>query len=282
MTGYRSILLCAFSVAAVWLPSVSFGQNRSLESATDFISTYCIDCHTADDPGGEREFETLDLGKEDWNTQLRLQEMIDQLTLGAMPPDDADQPNTEDRLGAISQLTKLLANMRESTASTGGQTVLRRLSRREYRNTVRDLLGIEMTMFDPTIEFPADNLSHHADNIGDALVTSGYLLEKYLDAADRCVEKALPSESAPQPREWVFKGKFDQQSELDGAHRYAFDRKFLVLYDHPLNDKPEGAYGPLADFDSGVPFDGTYEIKVLAEALHRDTPYARDTVFIDR
>ena len=93
------------------------------------------------------------------------------------------------------------------------------------RNTVGDLLGIDMTMFDPTIEFLADNLSNHFDNFGDALVTSGYLLEKYLDSADRCIEKALPEalsespekqalakQSRSNPQEWVFNSKFEQSS----------------------------------------------------------------------
>ena len=281
MIPFRHACLVVCLTAMGWLPSNSQAQSPSLEKAKAFVSNYCVACHTVDDRSGEREFESLDLGKDHWDTQLRVQEIIDQLTLGAMPPEDADQPNTKDRLSAITELTQLLSAMRERTTSTGGQTVLRRLTRREYRNTVGDLLAIDMTMFDPTIEFPADNLSNHFDNIGDTLVTSGYLLEKVLDAADRCVEKAFASQAPAKPQEWVFNAKFLQQSELNGAHKHAFDNKYMVLYDHPLNDKPEGAFGPLLDFSSGVPVDGIYEIRVLAEALHRDTPYTQETVTID-
>jgi hypothetical protein len=272
-------VLC--SMALICVPSTTSAQSPPLQNATTFLGSYCVACHSVDDPSGEREFESLDLGKDDWDTQLRLQEIIDQITLGSMPPEDADQPGTNDRLSTITQLTQLLTEMRERTTSSGGQTVLRRLTRREYRNTVGDLLAIDMTMFDPTIEFPADNLSNHFDNFGDALVTSGYLLEKYLDAADRCVEKALASQPVPAPQEWIFEENFLQQNELNAAHRYAFENKYLMLYDHPLNDKPEGAYGPLLEFSSGVPVDGVYEVHVLAQALHRDTPYTPQTVFID-
>ncbi|MEQ1827517.1 MAG: DUF1592 domain-containing protein [Pirellula sp.] len=273
------LVVCAVSIAL--LPICVEAQGPAFENAKAFVSKYCVACHTADDPSGEREFETLDFGKDHWDMQLRLQDMIDQLTLGTMPPEDADQPSTKDRLRAINQLTQLLGDMRGRTTSTGGQTVLRRLTRREYRNTVGDLLAIDMTMFDPTIEFPADNLSNHFDNIGDTLVTSGSLLEKYLDAADRCVEKALASPAPQNPQEWGFNDKFLQQSELNAAHKHAFDNKYMVLYDHPLNDKPEGAFGPLLSFSSGVPVDGMYEVKVLAQALHRDTPYTAETVLID-
>lgn len=277
-----------------WCPCEVQAQDSALMKSRVFLEKYCIDCHSVDDPNGEREFETLDLGTNHFDTQLRLQEIIDQMTLGAMPPEDGDQPSTQDRLSAITQLTQRLSDMRERATSTGAQTVLRRLTRREYRNTVGDLLGIDMTMFDPTIEFPADNLSNHFDNFGDVLVTSGYLLEKYLDAADRCIEKALPEslfnspekqalakQSSSSPQEWAFNSNFEQQSELKGAHRYAFDLRYMVLYDHPLNDKPEGAYGPLPRFPNGVPVDGIYEVKVQAQALHRDTPYTSKTVYID-
>ncbi len=285
----RSTCLLSLLLVIVACRSDICAQDPLLTNAKTFLDKYCVACHSVDDPSGEREFETLDLKNDHFDTQLKLQEIIDQITLETMPPEDSDQPGTKDRLAAIAQLTKVLSDMRERSTSTGGQTVLRRLTRREYRNTVRDLLGIDMTMFDPTIEFPADNLSNHFDNIGDVLVTSGYLLEKYLDAADRCVEKALPEAPAAvpekpspsKPQEWVFNQGFEQQSELKGAHRYAFDLRYLVLYDHPLNDKPEGAYGPLPGFSNGVPVDGLYDVRVQAQALHRDTPYSTQTVLID-
>lgn len=280
MSGFRFHGVVTCFIVIMSAPNVSFADEPSRDAAKAFLAGYCVDCHTVDDPSGEREFETLDLANDHWDNQLQLQEIVDQMTLGGMPPEDAEQPSTEERLLAIGQLTDLLAGMRERTTSTGGQSVLRRLSRREYRNTVGDLLAIDMTMFDPTNEFPADNLSQHFDNFGDTLVTSGYLLEKYLDAADRCVDKALPTQQTPEPREWVFNDNFIQQQELNRAHQQAFANKYMVLYDHPLNDKPEGAYGPLPKFISGVPVDGIYEVKVLAQALHRDSPYSNKTIFI--
>jgi len=123
-------------------------------------------------------------------------------------------------------------------------------------------------------------LSHHGqleDRIEALITLETYQIEQFV----RFVEKALAPQAPSKTREWVFNGEFFPQSELKGAHRHAFDNKYMVLYDHPLNDKPEGAFGPLPEFSSGVPVDGIYEVKVLAQALHRDTPYTRATVFID-
>jgi hypothetical protein len=280
-TRLLSGVLTACALIGIASPLTDACQAEEAARPHPFLARFCMDCHTADDPSGEREFTTLDLSDSSLETQLRLQEIIDQLNLGAMPPEDGEQPSDKDRLAGVRSLTGILAQMREETASTGGQTVLRRLSRREYRNTMGDLLGIDMTMFDPTQEFPADDLSENADNIGAALTTSGYLLEKYLEAADACVEKAFALAEPAESQKWVFKDYFYQQPELRRAHDHAFKHRYLVLYDHPLNEKPEGAYGPLHKLTGGVPADGVYEVRVQAQALHRDTPYGPQAVIID-
>ena len=265
---------------AILFVTVELRANDSL-NATAFLDSFCIECHATDDPSGELELETISWDASHFDMQYRVQDAIDQLTLGAMPPPDSDQPTSQERVVAIRQMTRLLGRMREKSRSTGGKTILRRLNHREYRNTIGDLLSIDMTMFDPTINFPAENMSHGFDNLGDTLVTSSYLLENYLEAASLSVEKAFAIHERPPVQTWVFKDHFEQQQELKSAHKAAFDHRYLCLYDHRQNDKPEGAYGPLVHFKGGVPHDGMYEIEVLAESMHRDTPYPESVVKLD-
>ncbi len=156
-----------------------------------FIDQFCTDCHSGGDPSGGRDFGSLDISANTPTTRVSLQEIADQVELGAMPPNDASQPSASQRRHSSQMLAKLLADKRQKSPPTTTPLGLRRLSRREYRNTIRDLFGIDITMFDPTSEFPADRLIGGFDNNGDALVTSGFLLEKYLQAADACVEKAF-------------------------------------------------------------------------------------------
>ena len=247
------------------------------EPPTKFLKQFCVECHRGEDPGGDRDLATLDFQSANQETLVLTQDVIDQLTLGAMPPEDAErQPTSTERSRAIEQLTTTLTALRKRFQSTGGQTVLRRLTRAEYRSTVSDLLNLDLSMFDPTIRFPRDETVEHLDNIGDALVTSAFLLEQYFDAADAVVEKALHSREQPELREWTFAGNFRQQPELSAAHKDAFKYRYMCLYDSPLADKPEGAYGPLEAMRDGVHADGIYQIRVLAQALHRDTPYTAE------
>ena len=70
-----------------------------------------------------------------------------------------------------------------------GRVTLRRLNRVEYRNTIRDLTGVD---YDTSSEFPPDDSGYGFDNIGDAMSVSPLLMEKYLNAARVIVAKAVP------------------------------------------------------------------------------------------
>ena len=191
-----------------------------------------------------------------------------------MPPENAKRhPATPEVTAIIAQLTQLSADAHTRLASTGGQTVLRRLNRREYLNTVGDLFALNLAMFDPTTKFPRDQSVQHMDNIGDALKTSGYLLAQYVDAADQVVEKALSTPQPPAEKTWRFTGNFQQQPELRYSHGKVQNYRYMCLYETAQSTQHEGAYGPLLAFASGVPADGYYEIRVKAEAKNRRHPY---------
>ncbi len=242
-----------------------------------FFTTYCEECHGPEKQKGERRFDQLALPATHPDTILLLQEMIDQLNLGEMPPAKAERhPGAVEVREVVAELSKLVAAGHAQLASTGGQTVLRRLNRREYLNTVGDLFGIEMAMFDPTTSFPRDQVVQHMDNIGDGLKTSGYLLAQYLEAADQVVEKAFNQVTRPTEQTWRFTSDFRQQPELRYSHGRVHNYSYLCLYETTNSDKHEGAYGPLLAFADGVPADGYYEIRVKAEAKFRKNNYAPD------
>ena len=83
-----------------------------------------------------------------------------------------------------------------------GQVVIHRLNRLEYRNTIRDLLGVS---YNTEIEFPPDAAGIGLDNIAELLTMSPLMLEKYLDAAEAILEGAYPTQPtktvAIQPKE---------------------------------------------------------------------------------
>ena len=273
--GFALVLLCGA------LPAVSSSAappDPALdESVRTFFENYCVKCHGAEKEKGDRRFDELVLPATHPDAVLLLQDAIDLITLGDMPPSDEEiQPTAAEKSDMIAQLTQLVETGRASLASTGGETVLRRINRREYVNTVGDLFGLDMTMFDPTTTFPRDQVVEHMDNLGDALKISGYLLDQYLEAADQVVEKAFQQPKRPKEQTWRFDRDFQQQNELRYAHGKAHNFAYLALYETFNSDKHEGAYGPLLNFSDGVPADGFYEIRVKAEAKFRQHDYAPD------
>lgn len=227
------------------------------DPSAGFLSTYCVTCHGEKAQMGNRRFDRDPLTAQDTAAIARRVES------GTMPPPQARQPGAAERRAFLIHLAK----------QNPDKVALRRLNRREYLNTIGDLLRMPMDQFDPTSRFPRDQQYAHMDNIGETLLTSGYLLEQYLDAADAIIRKALPEQPAPAPRTWVFKDHFLQQKELDNARQRNKLTQYMSLFEHPRTPHYEGAFAPLHAFAEGVPYDGFYEVRVSVEALHRKHPY---------
>ncbi len=260
------ILLAAFLTA-------DRGVARDIDPVL-FLKTYCVECHGPEEQKGDRRYDQTTFPLTDELGVIEIQDAIDQLNLGDMPPRKAKRhPEPAELSGAIAALTREVETAHAALAGTGGQTLLRRLNRREYLNTVGDLFAMPMETFDPTAKFPRDQTVEHMDNLGDALVTSGYLLDQYLDSADRLVERALGMTQQPEERTWEFRGNFDQGQELRYSHGKVHNFRYLCVYEVPNTVNHEGGYAAISEFAEGVPADGHYEIRVLAQAMHRDTPY---------
>lgn len=278
--GRLSVALFVLTVLATSRLSLSAvaeqsDGNAGAESSAivaNFLDSYCLACHDTGSAEGEREFETFGLPLTSQSHWITADEIIDQVTLKEMPPLDADQPSDEERLAVIEALRASIQEARDQFQSSGARTVLRRLSHREYENTLAALFGRRVDTLGLTADFPRENTLHHMDNVGEALITSGFLLDQYFQAADRLVETRL-GKPAMKPQTWHFTDNFQQYEELTGAHRSVFKFKFLCLYEQPNTDTRQGGYGHIEDFLEGVPVSGLYDIEVNAQAMHRDTHY---------
>lgn len=155
------------------------------------LEEHCYDCHGDGAKKGGVTFDTFAstdalLAKSDlWVHVLK------NLRSGTMPP--AKEPRLEAaELARLEDWIKRGALKLDPRNPDPGRVTLRRLNRVEYRNTIMDLMGIE---FRTDEEFPADDTGYGFDTIGDVLTTSPLLLEKYMQAAETIVAKAVPLQS---------------------------------------------------------------------------------------
>lgn len=271
-------LACACTLLILGsLPAVAEDMtSKSFESALEpFLDAYCIRCHGPEKQKGSRRFDQLKFPPPTVDDLYDFQDILDLLNLGEMPPiDEENQPSADERASIIAGLTDFVDGAYASLDPPEKETILRRLSHREYFNSISDLFEMDMRMFDPTGSFPGDLIVENLDNSGESLVTSGYLLDRYIQAADAIVEKALALPEKPQQQTWRFSGPFRQQKELDHRHRLAFQQKYLNLYENPNSAISFAAYGPLLDFEEGVPHGGYYRIRIKAEPMYQDHGYS--------
>src|SRR5258706_8243631 len=160
--------------------------SRFHKEVRPILSKFCYDCHGDGMDKGGLAFDQLsndDLLKkrEIWSKVLK------NLRAGLMPPEKKPRPSAED-IQQIESWVKYDAFGINPKNPDPGRVTLRRLNRVEYRNTIRDLAGID---FKADEEFPPDDTGYGFDNIGDVLTVSPLLLEKYMQAAETIVAAAV-------------------------------------------------------------------------------------------
>ena len=172
--------------ASVLASEVSVAAGEFRKDIQPILSEFCYDCHGDGAKKGEvslDQFESdqaLVENRQLWWNVLKL------LRADMMPPHKKPQPGPEQKQ-RIERWVKTAVFGVDSRNPDPGRVTVRRLNRVEYRNSIRDLVGVE---FNTEAEFPADDTGHGFDNIGDVLTLSPMLLEKYLGAAQTLVEKA--------------------------------------------------------------------------------------------
>jgi hypothetical protein len=160
----------------------------------EFLAAYCARCHDAKDANGGVRLDDLPLEMADVGTAERWQKVLGVLNSGEMPPDDEPQPPPDAKEKFLEALSKQMVIARKALADTGGVITMRRLNRREYVNTIRDLLAVEI---DPG-DLPADDNGDGFDTIGSGLFFSSDQFEQYLKLGRKAVDAALVTIDRPQ------------------------------------------------------------------------------------
>lgn len=212
----------------------------------------CTQCHDAEKRKGDvrlddaKAFSPALWGK-----------IYDALASREMPADDKPQPTETERQGLI-QHALTVAKQSAQIATTG----MRRLNKREYGNTVKDLLGLRAGTFDPG-EYIYKDETDGFDTDAEKLVTSNELLLEYLGAADKSLRHALFTDSKQPPKSQTIPVNL---SKMDGtAGRYMDRSREAVI------GRAGGKY-MLYDGDSTRTMrePGRYRITVTARAVDRD------------
>ena len=234
-------------------------HGKFTEQLQPLLQTYCVDCH---DTASEvvLSVDSPDAMTEDRDTWIRA---LAQVRLGTMPPSDGEPMDASARL-AMGELIDELANAVDCVRHpNAGRVALRRLNRHEYRNTIRDLTGVN---YSPAVGFPGDDVGYGFDNIGDVLSLPPILMEKYLDAAEEITGRAIYT--PPPARTFAL----DRQgSTLVGSDKYKDYGNGLVI----------SGNGSVT-LEKDLPFGGDYRLIVTASGQQAGNQPCRMRVQVGR
>lgn len=158
-----------------------------------FLKVHCVTCHSGETPSAALDLETLSHEPSDPETLRRWIKVHDRIASGEMPPREADQPNEQERRSAVSGLSQAIVAAEQSVGSSIPR--LRRLTRTEYENTIRDLF--DMPGIALAGNLPADGSAHGFNKHPDALDISHVNIAKYLEAADHILDYAIATRPDP-------------------------------------------------------------------------------------
>jgi hypothetical protein len=198
LTWVILLAICGLSRASA---AESAAVTHFQERIRPVLSQYCFDCHGDGAKKGDIAFDELKTDDAILNHELWLK-VLKNVRAGIMPPQKKPHPGMEDRK-KLEEWIKYEAFGIDPKNPDPGRVTVRRMNRTEYRNTIRDLMGID---YDTDQEFPPDDTGYGFDNIADVLTMSPMLLEKYVDAAKTIVAKTVPMIGA-QVAETVVAGR---------------------------------------------------------------------------
>jgi mono/diheme cytochrome c family protein len=220
------------------------------KSIRPLLEKYCAECHGKGTLEDEGEFHLTNYRTPDdlRRDPKKWQEALEHIRTRQMPPENAAYPlgNTERTLLA-DWLDRVLFAADPANPDPG-RVVIHRLNRTEYDRAIRDLLDVD---FRPADDFPADDSGHGFDNISDVLSLSPMLLEKYVAAATKALDLAIPT-GRPATSRWHFGA-----SKLETGFNETGDRGdgWMRLYSLFEGDVA-------AEFE--VPVTGHYEVSFQA------------------
>lgn len=196
-----------------------------------YLQDYCIDCHGSPDEEPEGGFSLLPIVDGAPLDQVGpiLKDTLDAVEGFEMPPSDVFQPTDSERIAMAKMLHQRLAIPTLDDQFDPGQPVLRRLTRLEYNNTVRDLLGLQtdVFIFSERLPFSRDHYRPTDDQMPDRVVMTA---REY--GAKYPVFLTDASMSGDSRAEYGFTNRGDAQSmSAVGLKQYidlAGDRKSVV------------------------------------------------------
>jgi mono/diheme cytochrome c family protein len=214
-------LLSNLQAALLLAPLLAQGATESVarsvvnEKHRALFQEHCVSCHGPEKQKGKFRVDDLPFTITSIETAEKWQKVLNQMNSGDMPPEDEKQPANAAKADFLDDLANVMFSARRSLGDQNGIITMRRLNRREYRNTLRELLGVEINV----AELPSDGGSGGFDTVGANLFMSANQLEQY---------QALGREALEEAFAWQTSAGVEKKLHYEGETTTPVVRKFVA------------------------------------------------------
>ena len=170
---------------------MSFALLAKDPSFEKFLTTHCVSCHGPKKEKGDLRIDTLSRDFKAGMDSHLWAEVNERINAGEMPPEEQPRPNEKEISEFIAQLDQKLSEGKAARMAARPPVAHYRLSRKEYQNTVYDLLGVRYDPAKPG-ELNEDTLWHGYERIGSQLSLSPSHVDRYYQAAEIVLDRAFP------------------------------------------------------------------------------------------
>ncbi len=257
------------SFSAALLLTASFGSASAVrggEPFDAFLEKHCISCHGPEKEKGDLRIDMLSRDFKVGADTHHWAEMIEQVNSGEMPPKKEKRPTQEEIATFVTSLDSRIKEGRATRMAARPAVAHYRLSRKEYQNTVYDLLGVR---YDPTKpgELNEDTLWHGFERIGSELSLSPSHVDRYYRAAELVLDRAFPTTSSEARKvlktaaELRYGGGKAQQEALD---RFGVKRplRYLLFPGNTQSALSANWFGK-----TGPEHSGLYKVRIQASGI---------------
>lgn len=263
MFNIRTLSYWSLTVAAVLsLSSVV----RGAEPFEAFLEKHCIRCHGPKKEEGDIRFDRLSRDFKLGRDSHHWAEALDKVNSGEMPPKKEPPPTQAEIAAFVTSLDARLKEGRAARMAARPAVAHYRLSRKEYQNTVYDLLGVRYDPAKPG-ELNEDTLWHGFERIGSELTLSASHVDRYYRAAGLVLDRAFPVTSGEARKvrktaaELRYGGGKNQQEALD---RFGIKRPLrYLLYPGSVHN----ALAPHWFGKTGPEHSGLYKVRIQASGI---------------
>ena len=193
-TCAAALCLCGFAQAAP-------PEARLPEKHRAFFKAHCLDCHDSETREGKVDLETLSFRITTIEQAELWQKVLNALNSGEMPPEDSEQPGNTEKADFLDDLARTMVTARQALSDSGGKITMRRLNRREYRNTIEELTGVKVDVG----SLPTDGGSGTFDTVGASQFISSDQFEQYLKLGRQAIDEAFERQAAHKQPSRVFR-----------------------------------------------------------------------------